>query len=92
MLFLDLWFWGFAAVALPGFWLLRSRAKLLWLVAASAVLHWYYCGPAGMAPILVLAAVTYGVGIRLGRGDVGDCSWGSPRCSSAPSPSTSTPT
>ena len=69
MLFLDLWFWGFAAVALPGFWLLRGRAKLPWLVAASAVFHWYYAGPAGMAPILVLAVVTYGVGIRLGRGD-----------------------
>lgn len=69
MLFLDLWFWGFAAVALPGFWLLRGRAKLPWLIAVSAVFHWHFAGPAGMAPIAVLAVITYFAGIRLGGGD-----------------------
>ncbi len=66
MLFLDLWFWGFAAIALPGFWLLPGRAKLPWLIAASAVFHWYFAGPAGMAPIAVLAVATYICGRMLG--------------------------
>ncbi len=68
MIFLDTWFWIFAAVALPGYWLCPSRAKLYWLLAASAVFHWHFAGPAGMAPILVLAVITYAVGIGIATG------------------------
>ncbi|MCH2171759.1 MBOAT family protein [Myxococcota bacterium] len=63
MLFLDLWFWGFAGIAIPGFWLCPRRLKLIWLVAASAVFHWYFAGPAGVLPILALAIMTYSVAL-----------------------------
>ena len=59
MLFLAIWFWVFAAVAVPVYWLCPQRFKLYWLLAASAVFHYHFAGPAGMAPIIVLATVTY---------------------------------
>ena len=68
MLFLDLWFWAFALAAVPGFWLLPRRVKLPWLVASSAVFHWYFAGPAGMAPILLLAVLTYATGLAIAEG------------------------
>lgn len=65
MIFLDPWFWWFAAVALPGYWILPSRAKSAWLLAASLVFHWYFAGPAGMAPIVLLGVLTYGAGLTV---------------------------
>jgi alginate O-acetyltransferase complex protein AlgI len=62
MLFLDLWFWKFAAVAIPGLWLCPARLRIPWLLAASSVFHWYFAGPAGMAPIVLLAVWTYAAG------------------------------
>ncbi len=59
MLFLAIWFWVFAAVAVPVYWLCPQRFKLYWLLAASAVFHYHFAGPAGMAPIIVLATVTF---------------------------------
>jgi alginate O-acetyltransferase complex protein AlgI len=62
MLFLDLWFWKFAAVAIPGLWLLPARLRVPWLLAASAVFQWHFAGPAGVAPIALLGAWTYAAG------------------------------
>jgi alginate O-acetyltransferase complex protein AlgI len=69
MLFLEPWFWVFAAVAVPGYWLCPAAGKLAWLIIASAVFHWHFAGPAGMAPIIVLAILTYATGLVLARGD-----------------------
>ena len=59
MLFLELWFWMFAAVAVGVFWLCPTRLRVLWLVAASLVFQWHFAGPAGMAPVLAAALLTY---------------------------------
>ena len=59
MLFLEQWFWLFAAVAVPVFWLCPQRLKVYWLLAASAVFHYHFAGPAGMTPIILLASFTY---------------------------------
>jgi alginate O-acetyltransferase complex protein AlgI len=49
----------FTAAAVPVYWLCPSRVKVYWLLAASAVFQWHFAGPAGMAPILALGALTY---------------------------------
>ena len=43
-----------------------SIAPLVVLAIASAAFHWHFAGPAGVAPIIVLALCTYGAGIALG--------------------------
>src|SRR6187200_3398586 len=68
MLFLDLWFWFFAAVTVPVFWAAPSAWKRYWLLAASLVFHWHFAGPAGMAPIVVLALVTWTTGLAIAGG------------------------
>lgn len=65
MLFLDLWFWIFAAVSIPGYWLCPRPAKLYWLLVSSAVFHWHFAGPAGVAPIIALAMATYATGLAI---------------------------
>jgi alginate O-acetyltransferase complex protein AlgI len=69
MLFLEIWFWIFAAVAIPVYWICPQRVKLYWLLVCSVVFQYHFAGPAGMAPIIVLAVVTYftGLGIAAGR-------------------------
>jgi alginate O-acetyltransferase complex protein AlgI len=59
MLFLETWFWIFAAAAIPVYWLCPSRLKPYWLLLASGTFQYHFAGPAGMAPILVLAVLTY---------------------------------
>jgi len=71
MLFLELWFWIFAAVAVPIYWLCPKGLKLYWLLAASAVFHYHFAGPAGMAPIIVLAIVTFVVALNVSGGRLG---------------------
>ena len=68
MIFLDNWFWIFAVIAVPGFWLCPRPAKLYWLLAASGIFHFHFAGPAGMAPILLLALLTYVTGIAIAGG------------------------
>jgi len=68
MIFLDPWFWTFAAVVLAGFWLCPRPAKVAWLVVASAIFHWHVAGAAGVVPIVLLGAFTYGLGLLLARG------------------------
>lgn len=65
MLFLENWFWVFLAVVLPVYWLTPGPLKLYALVGASAVFHYHFAGPAGMAPIIALAIATYFVGQRI---------------------------
>jgi alginate O-acetyltransferase complex protein AlgI len=70
MLFLESWFWGFAAIAVPVYLLCPGRVKLYWLLAASAVFHYHFAGPAGMTPIIILAILTYSAALvpwRVGR-------------------------
>ena len=59
MLFLEIWFWVFAALAVPVYWLCPRVLKLPWLLAASAVFQYHFAGSAGMTPILVLGALTW---------------------------------
>jgi alginate O-acetyltransferase complex protein AlgI len=68
MIFLDDWFWIFAAIAVPGFWLCPKPLKIYWLLIASGVFHFHFAGPAGMAPILILALLTYGTGLAIAGG------------------------
>jgi alginate O-acetyltransferase complex protein AlgI len=70
MLFLETWFWLFAAVAVPVYLLCPRPLKLYWLLFASAVFHYHFAGPAGMTPIIILAMLTYVAALvpwRLGR-------------------------
>jgi alginate O-acetyltransferase complex protein AlgI len=67
MLFLEIWFWIFAAVAVPVYWLCPRSVKVYWLLAASLVFHYHFAGPAGMAPVIVLGVLTYGVGLLVSR-------------------------
>ncbi len=59
MLFLETWFWQFAALVIPLYWLCPRALKIYWLLVVSAVFQYHFAGPAGMAPILVLAVLTY---------------------------------
>ncbi len=59
MLFLEIWFWAFAAVSVPLYLLCPQRFKLYWLLTCSAVFHYHFAGPAGMTPIIILAILTY---------------------------------
>jgi alginate O-acetyltransferase complex protein AlgI len=67
MLFLDPWFWRFAAVTIVGYWALPRSVKLVWLIATSATFHYHFAGPAGMAPIIGLGVFTYFAGLRLAQ-------------------------
>jgi alginate O-acetyltransferase complex protein AlgI len=68
MLFLEQWFWIFAGIAVPVYWLCPRALKLYWLLAASAVFHYHFAGPAGMAPIIALGIVTFGVALVVAGG------------------------
>ena len=56
MIFNTAWFLVFFAgvyalfLALPG-----ARARFYFILAASAVFHYHFAGPAGVAPIIVIA-------------------------------------
>ena len=58
MLFLDPWFWRFAAIAILGYWVLPRPAKLAWLIATSATFHYHFAGPvSGIYGIRLLQGV-----------------------------------
>jgi alginate O-acetyltransferase complex protein AlgI len=59
MAFLDFWYVIFLILALTAAWLLPRAARPLALLGFCLVFHWHYAGPAGMRPILVLAAAVY---------------------------------
>lgn len=64
----DDWFWLFALIAVPGFWLCPKPIKVYWLFIASGIFHVHFAGPAGMAPILILALLTYVTGLAVAGG------------------------
>ncbi|MDR3400924.1 MAG: MBOAT family O-acyltransferase [Chthoniobacter sp.] len=67
MIFTTYWFFVFAAVAFPLYWLLPWRsARLGWLLVACIIFHAHFAGAAGVVPIVVLAIATYLAG-RSGR-------------------------
>jgi alginate O-acetyltransferase complex protein AlgI len=68
MLFLTYWFVIFMAAAFPLYWAVRHPyARLVVLLAACAVFHTHFAGPAGVLPIVVLAVMTYLAGLSRRR-------------------------
>ena len=64
MIFTTHWFFLFVAVFFPVYWALTlPRLRAVALLAACAVFHVHFAGPAGMLPICVLALVTYACGL-----------------------------
>jgi alginate O-acetyltransferase complex protein AlgI len=64
MIFATYWFFAFAALFLPVFWLLRhSTARMIWLLIACVTFHAHYAGPAGVLPIIVIGIITYLAGL-----------------------------
>src|SRR5882672_8878262 len=68
MIFLTYWFYVFAAIALPVYWLVKNQtARLVLLLITCAVFHTHFAGPAGVIPIIVLAVLTYLIGLSRQR-------------------------
>jgi alginate O-acetyltransferase complex protein AlgI len=60
------WFLAFFPLAYAILWLLPGpRARFWFVLAASAVFHAHFAGPAGVAPIVVMAVAVYGLASRL---------------------------
>lgn len=67
MIFTTYWFFVFAAILFPLYWLLPWRqARLGLLLVGCAIFHGHFAGAAGVIPIVVLAMATYLAG-RSGR-------------------------
>jgi alginate O-acetyltransferase complex protein AlgI len=64
MLFLTPWFFLFACVVFPLYWSIRVPIiRLSLLLVACVVFHAHFAGPAGVMPIVMLAATTYFAGL-----------------------------
>ena len=64
MIFLSYWFIGFVIILLPLYWLARwPRPRLAVLMIGSIIFHAHFAGPAGVLPIVALAAMTYLIGL-----------------------------
>ena len=64
MIFATYWFFVFAVLFLPVFWLLRHpSARMVWLLIACVTFHVHYAGPAGVLPIIVIGIITYLAGL-----------------------------
>lgn len=64
MIFTTYWFILFAGITLPLYWLLpKPGLRLGFLAIACVIFHGYFAGPAGVAPIVVLMALTYGAAL-----------------------------
>jgi alginate O-acetyltransferase complex protein AlgI len=64
MIFATYWFFAFAALFLPVFWVVRSSsARMIWLLVGCVTFHAHYAGPAGVVPIIIIAIVTYFAGL-----------------------------
>jgi alginate O-acetyltransferase complex protein AlgI len=72
MIFNTAWFLVFFPIVYALFLLVpRARWRFGFLLLASAVFHWHYAGPAGVAPIIVIALCTFGLGLALARAPIG---------------------
>ena len=68
MIFTTYWFFAFTAITLAVYWLLPVATLRWWFLAgACTVFHAHFAGPAGMAPIIVLMAITYAAGFTRNR-------------------------
>ena len=66
MIFNTSWFLVFFPIVYVLFLLLPgTRLRFAFLLLASAVFHWHYAGPAGVAPIIVIALCTFAIGLAL---------------------------
>jgi alginate O-acetyltransferase complex protein AlgI len=60
MIFATDWFFVFAAIFFPLFWLLSKPVpRGVALLCACALFHWHFAGPAGVLPIIILGTITY---------------------------------
>jgi len=68
MIFNTSWFLVFFAVVYALFLALTgARVRFFFILLASAVFHFHFAGPAGVAPIIVIALSTFGLGLWLDR-------------------------
>jgi alginate O-acetyltransferase complex protein AlgI len=68
MIFTSYWFFTFAALCLPIFWLARNTSvRMIFLLLACAVFHAHFAGPAGVLPIIALGILTYAAGLTRNR-------------------------
>src|SRR5262245_45942526 len=68
MLLLTPWFFLFACVVFPAYWIVRRpRARLFLLLVSCIVFHTWFAGPAGVLPVVVLGAVAYLAGLSRRR-------------------------
>lgn len=64
MIFTTYWFIAFTALAIPLYWIARPPwLRLALLIVFCSVFHARFAGAAGMAPIIVLCAITYLAGL-----------------------------
>jgi len=60
LIFVSYWFFAFALLVLPGYWILwKPLPRKVWLALACVVFHYHFAGPAGVLPIIVLGLMTY---------------------------------
>jgi len=70
MLFLEPWFWTFAAAAVVGFLLLPQALRTWWLLASSVIFYLHFGGVGGVLVVTILATLCWGAGLtstRIGR-------------------------
>ena len=66
MIFNTAWFLGFFLIFYALFWLMPGpKVRFFFVLAASAIFHAHFAGPAGVLPIVVMAVIVYAVGLRL---------------------------
>lgn len=59
-MFISYWFVVFASIFFPVFWLCKIPSfRKIWLLIACLTFHYRFAGPAGVAPIIFLAVITY---------------------------------
>src|SRR3954451_24445477 len=64
MIFTTYWFYVFALIFFPVYWAARPAwLRFTLLLGSCFVSHAHFAGAAGMAPILVLALLTYVAGV-----------------------------
>jgi alginate O-acetyltransferase complex protein AlgI len=60
VIFVSYWFFAFALLVLPGYWVLwKPLPRKIWLALACVVFHYHFAGPAGVLPIILLGLMTF---------------------------------
>src|SRR5262249_17711903 len=67
MLFLEPWFWTFAAAAVVGFLLLPQALRIWWLLASSVIFYFHFAGVGGVLVVTILATLCWGAGLTSTR-------------------------